>query len=193
MEACNKPNNKVNVRVQLTKKSVQDAVLSMLKKYNINKISILKLCQVAGINRTTFYNYYGSQYDVLNEIAEKYLENTSNTIIKDLDSGKSLVESLSKVLLFIKDNMEFAKLVLEQDNYDIVSKITVSLPRFDNLLIERLDKNLNLNERNAISSFIQYGTVRLLKEWILNGCNKSPEEQVELMLFVIRNAIKGFA
>ena len=55
-----------NQRVMLTKQLIRGALLKMLKTCNINKISILKLCQIAGINRTTFYNHYGSQYDVLN-------------------------------------------------------------------------------------------------------------------------------
>lgn len=174
--------NNVNQRVMLTKRLIREALLKMLKTRNINKISIRELCQVAGINRTTFYNHYGSQYDVLNEIAETYIQNTSFTVINDIAAGKNIDECLTRVLQYIKDNLEFAKLILDLDNYDLLSHITISLPQFDYMVIKHLPENLDLEEKKAIASYVQYGTVRLIKEWILSDCLKSPEEVAKLIL-----------
>lgn len=180
--------NNVNQRVMLTKRLIGEALLTMLKTRKINKISILELCQVAGINRTTFYNHYGSQYDVLNEIAETYIQNTSFTVINDLAAGKNIDECLTRILQYIKDNLEFAKLVLNLD-YDLISHITISLPQFDHMVIKHLPENLDLEEKKAIASYVQYGTVRLLKEWILSDCLKSPEEEVKLILNIAGRTI----
>lgn len=181
--------NSANQRVMLTKRLIREALLEMLKTRNINKISIRELCQVAGINRTTFYNHYGSQYDVLNEIAEMYIQNTSFTVVNDLAAGKNIVECLTQVLQYIKDNLEFAKLILDLNNYDLINHITISLPQFDNMVIKHLPENLDLEEKKAIASYVQYGTVRLLKEWILSDCLKSPEEEVKLILFIAGRTI----
>lgn len=174
--------NNVNQRVMLTKRLIREALLTMLMTRNINKISIRELCQVAGINRTTFYNHYGSQYDVLNEIAETYIQSTSFTIINDIAAGKNIDECLTRVLQYMKDNLAIAKLVLDLDNYDLITHITISLPKFDHMVIKHLPENLDLEEKKAIASYVQYGTVRLLKEWILSDCLKSPEEEVKLIL-----------
>ncbi|MFE6077464.1 TetR/AcrR family transcriptional regulator [Paenibacillus sp. NPDC057886] len=181
--------NNVNQRVMLTKRLICEALLKMLKTRNINKISIRELCQIAGINRTTFYNHYGSQYDVLNEIAETYIQSTSFTIINDLAAGKNIDECLTRILQYIKDNVEFAKLVLDLDNYDLISHITISLPQFDHMVIKHLSENLELEEKKAIASYVQYGTVRLLKEWILSDCLKSPEEEAKLILNIAGRTI----
>lgn len=181
--------NTGNPRVMLTKRLIREALLKMLKTHNINKISIRELCQVAGINRTTFYNHYGSQYDVLNEIAETYIQNTSFAVINDLALGKNIHECLTQVLQYIKDNLEFAKLLLDQDNYDLLSHITISLPQFDHMVIKHLPENLDLEEKKAIASYVQYGTVRLLKEWILSDCLKSPEEEAKLILYIAGRTI----
>jgi len=181
--------NNVNQRVMLTKRLICEALLKMLKTHNINKTSIRELCQVAGINRTTFYNHYGSQYDVLNEIAETYMQNTSFTVINDIAAGKNINECLTRVLQYMKDNLEFAKLVLALDNYDLITHITISLPQFDNMVIKHLPENLDLEEKKAIASYVQYGTVRLLKEWILSDCLKSPEDEVKLILYIAGRTI----
>ncbi|MCA1292863.1 TetR/AcrR family transcriptional regulator [Paenibacillus sp. alder61] len=181
----------VNQRVMLTKRLIREALLKMLKTTKINKISIRELCQVAGINRTTFYNHYGSQYDVLNEIADTYIQSTSFTVINDMAAGKNIDECLTQVLQYIKDNLEFAKLVLDLDNYDLLSHIKISLPQFDHMVIKHLPENLDLEEKKAIASYVQYGTVRLLKEWILSDCLKSPEEEAQLILKIAGRTIGG--
>lgn len=181
--------NNVNQRVMLTKHLIHDALLKMLKTCNINKISIRELCQVAGINRSTFYNHYGSQYDVLNEIAETYIQSTSFTIINDIASGKNIDECLTRVLQYMKDNLEFAKLVLDLYNYDLITHITISLPQFDHMVIKHLPENLDLEEKKAIASYVQYGSVRLLKEWILSDCLKSPKEEAKLILYIAGRTI----
>lgn len=173
----------------LTKRLIHESLLKMLKTRKINKISIRELCQIAGINRSTFYNHYGSQYDVLNEIAETYIQSTSFTVINDIASGKNIDECLTQVLQYMKDNIEFAKLVLDQYNYDLISHITISLPQFDDMVIKHLPKNLDLDEKKAIASYVQYGTVRLLKEWILSDCLKSPKEETKLILCIAGRTI----
>lgn len=183
--------NKANQRVMLTKRLISEALLTLLKTQNINKISIRELCQVAGINRTTFYNHYGSHYDVLNEIAETYIQNTSFTVIRDLSAGKSIDECLIGILHYIQDNLEFTKLVLDLDNYDLISNISISLPQFDDMVIKHLPDQLDVAEKKAIASYVQYGTVRLLKEWILSDCERSPEEEVRLILAIAGRTMRG--
>ena len=174
----------------LTKRLISEALLGMLKTRNITKISIRELCQIAGINRTTFYNHYGSQYDVLNEIADTYIQSTSFAIINGLEAGKNIDECLTEVLQYIKDNLEFAKLVLNQDNYDLTSYITISLPQFDQMIIKHLPEALDLANKKAIASYVQYGSIRLIKEWILSDCLKSPAEKAKLILYIAGRTIR---
>ena len=159
----------------------------------ITKTSVKELCQIAGINRTTFYNHYGSQFDVLNEIANDYLESTSMEVMKSIKLGMKFDDCLTNILQYMKDNIEFAKLILEQDNYDLVSHIKVSLPQFEHIVIEHLPKELDLDEKKAVSSFVQYGTVRLLKEWVFSGCLKSPDEEARLILKIVGKTMSSFS
>jgi AcrR family transcriptional regulator len=173
----------------LTKRLIREALIEMLRTRNINKISIRELCQVPGINRTTFYNHYGSQYDVLNEIAEAFIQSTSFAIINDIEAGKNIDECLTRVLQYMKDHLEFAKLVLDKDNYDLINHIKIALPQFDQMVVRNLPEGLDLDEKKAIASYVQYGTVRLLKEWIASDCLKSPEEESKLILYIAGRTI----
>ena len=176
--------NNINKRVLLTKSSVQNALIEMLKKAKINKITILELCQVAGINRTTFYKYYGSQYDVFDEIVKEYLLQTSFTILENISDGKSIYECLTQALQYIKEHHEFAKLMLQQDHYSLLSNIKDLFPQFDDIIISCLPETLDINTKNAIAIYVQYGSARILKEWVLSDCKVSPEEEAQLILYI---------
>ncbi|HCW52252.1 MAG TPA: hypothetical protein DG753_00605 [Clostridium sp.] len=179
-------------RVMATKSLISEALLEMLKTNSIKKISIRELCKIAGINRTTFYNHYGSQYDVLNEIAETFIQSTSFFVMNSMAEGKNIHECITEVLQYMKDNIKFAKLVLDQENYDLVKHITMSLPKFDMMIIEHLPEELDLYEKKAVASFVQYGSVRLIKEWIFSDCLKSPEEEAKMILLIAGRTIGAY-
>ena len=72
---------KENQRIMLTKRLLQTAFLKLLKVKPIHAISIRELCLEAGINRTTFYYHYGSQYDLLEDISRRFLASISSGFI----------------------------------------------------------------------------------------------------------------
>ena len=57
-----------NQRIRLSKKMLKDSLIRLLREKNIQQITIQEICQEAQINRTTFYKYYGSQYELLDDI-----------------------------------------------------------------------------------------------------------------------------
>ena len=57
----------------MTRRMLKDALTEMLRETDIYHVSIRELCQRADINRTTFYKYYGSQFDLLTDM-ENHLE-----------------------------------------------------------------------------------------------------------------------
>lgn len=68
---------KVNQRVAISKILMKEGLLRLLKKKHISKISVSELCKKAQINRTTFYRYYQTPSDVLQEIALDYVKEFS--------------------------------------------------------------------------------------------------------------------
>ena len=70
----------------LTKQLLQTAFLKLLQLKPIHAISIRELCTEAGINRTTFYYHYGSQYDLLADINGRFLDSIARCL-KDADGN----------------------------------------------------------------------------------------------------------
>jgi AcrR family transcriptional regulator len=175
-------NQKAGLRVERTKKRVHEALLELLRKGDINRISIRELCSLAEINRTTFYNHYGSQYDVLNEMAEEYIRNTSLDVMNEIASGRNIAGALKEALIYTQDHLSFAQILLDAGHYDLMGYLLKYMPRFDEMVMRNLPAGIEEDEKRAIAVFTEYGAVRLLKEWIMAGCLKSPQEEAELIL-----------
>lgn len=56
------------------------------------------------------YNHYGSQYDVLNEMAEEYIRNTSLDVMNEIASGRNIAEALKEALKYMQDHLSFAQI-----------------------------------------------------------------------------------
>ena len=54
---------KENQRVHISKMMLKNALLALLEKKPLERITVYEICQIAEINRTTFYKYYGNETD----------------------------------------------------------------------------------------------------------------------------------
>lgn len=49
---------KNDYRIKITKMMIRQSLLNIMKRKNLNKITVKELCQNAHINRATFYSHY---------------------------------------------------------------------------------------------------------------------------------------
>lgn len=70
---CDRPSRKTDVQPVRTRKSIKDALLSLLEERQINDIHVTDICKRGGINRTTFYTHFNNISDALNEAIDDFL------------------------------------------------------------------------------------------------------------------------
>ena len=61
-------------RKRLSVELLKQALIELLQKKDMDRISIKELCETAGINRSTFYTYYDTQHELLEEIEDDILK-----------------------------------------------------------------------------------------------------------------------
>lgn len=64
-----------DLRVVKTLKQIDGALLACLAEAPFEKITVDQLCRAALINRSTFYKYYTSKYDLMDRYLNRVLEN----------------------------------------------------------------------------------------------------------------------
>jgi len=96
-------------RVEYTKMVIQNSFTRLLKEKPINKITVKEICELADINRSTFYKYYLDPYDWI-EQAERECLKTSQEVIDRIDSTDIEV-LLTELFETIKANFEMFSVV----------------------------------------------------------------------------------
>ena len=105
--------NRENLRVRQTRQRLSKALLEMLRDRSLRSVSIRELCQKAGINRTTFYHHYGSQYDLFEEICAQFLEDIAECLASaDPENREHVHEKVALVLTYLQDHLQVARLLL---------------------------------------------------------------------------------
>lgn len=171
---------KLDRRVEMTKRLLKKSLIELLKTENIQKISIRTLCQNADVNRSTFYKHYNSQYDLLRDIEEDLfseIEDLLSTHSSDSDSDKDA--QLTRVLTYMKDNLDLCQILMLY-NID---------PEFENKLMSipnvtersKFDSNFTFSNCSHTQLFILDGAYNMIKRWIINNCPESPAEIASLI------------
>ena len=177
-----------NQRVMLTKRLMKESLTRLLEKESIHKISIRALCEEAGVNRSTFYKYYGSQYDVLQEMEEELIANVREALEKD---GKTTErEMLMAVCACIEQDMPSVRVLLGNNVDPQFPEHLFSLPKIREMIEERFGDRYDAQQREYIYVFLVNGTYRLVQEWMLTD-EKRPFSEIVFLLEKLIDSICG--
>lgn len=173
---------KVNQRVVISKFLLKEGLLRLLKREHISSVSVSELCQEAQINRTTFYRYYHTPGDVLQEIALDYVKEFSDQAGSS-PKAKDIQAYILHLCIFLYDRADMVKLFMRNDAGVDLAKI------FQALSEEFLGSRSVLYRGHAaddttlalMNTFFSSGMYALIRQWLTEDISKTPEEIADLL------------
>ncbi len=81
-------------RIEKTKRSIYDAFIELRAKKALEKLTVKELCELAQINKSTFYVYYHDVYDLSDKIENEIV----SEVVKNFDSSMIDTANFSKYL-----------------------------------------------------------------------------------------------
>jgi len=173
-----------NQRVRITKKMLKDCLVRLLSNESIHKISVREICDGAQINRTTFYKYYGSQYDLLEDMENDVLTLINNYLHTDY-SIDDYTQQLIKVLDFINENIDLCRVLLNNSvDPDFPEKL-IYLPSIQQIISRNLPDKYSEDEMAYVFDFIINGGFSVIKKWLNKNNRESPERIAALLNITI--------
>lgn len=173
---------KLDQRTMLTKRMLKDSLIGMLKKESIYQISIRELCEKAGINRSTFYKYYTSQFDLLREMEGDMLERVQEMLIEE---EPNKLESIRSVCRYLEDNIELSRLLINNNTDSQFPERLFHMPYVLAELNKTLKARYGVENLAYASCFLTYGCYHLVRSWINKEEHEPPEEIAELLMRMI--------
>lgn len=182
-----------------TATKMDEALLSILEKKDFEYITIKEICEVAGVNRSTFYLHYENTYDLLKETTQyildkhfAYYDVDKKNLICQSDHGDrtELIFITGKYLLpyltFIKENRRIFKLAIKQFHVMNMDEVYVSLFKY---IFEPILEQFHvpLKKRSYVIKFYLTGVFAIAMEWLDNDC----QDDMDFIIKVINDCVLG--
>ena len=185
---------KVDRRVIKTRRQLKKGLAALMKEKSVNQITVKELVEEVDINRSTFYLHFKDIQDLLREIEENM-----EAQIKRAIEEHPIVSGNENAFYFIEDMFR----VLDEERE--ISKALIG-PNGDMGFIHRIERIIKENSRGTLEkmfpgkkedlkyfyAFCVSGCLGLVKVWLNEGEEKSPEEMAQMTFNMIANAKDAF-
>ena len=165
-------------RIAMTKRMLKDALTDMLREIDIYHVSIRELCQRADINRTTFYKYYGSQFDLLADMENDLLDFLSKTITEHSSNPKKIIEAACE---YMEDHLEFGRLIVNNNVDPLFPQKLFSLTALRESAIGKQISLLDDTSAEYLYNYITFGAYRIICMWMNKDHRESPEQIAQML------------
>lgn len=165
----NTPNNK---RKRDSMERIEKVFIDLLRTKEPDEISVSEICKRAGLNRTTFYANYTDIYGLADAIRDKLEAAVADLYKDEITQGFNSNDYL-KLFRHIKENQIFYRTYFKL-GYDNNFKII----RYDTLLAGEHFQNRFIEYH---MEFFKAGITQIIKLWLQNGCEESPEDMFEII------------
>lgn len=166
-----------------TKEKMQNALIDLCSEGNYYDVTIGKICDRAGVYRSTFYRYFDSKDELLREIEDRYVEDTRELTrgIENFRADCSIEEFQAYREVLTKD-MEYH---LQHRKLCVFLLSPSGDPYFMKHMKESLTKSFELCLANNgvylgknkfyLSNYFASSFISTIHEWLKRG-DESPKE-----------------
>lgn len=177
------------------------ALMELLEKKDFEYISVKEICEVAKVNRSTFYLHYENTFDLLKETTRYITENFFSYFSVDTKSIanrfsdcelKELVfitpEYITPYLTYIKENQRVFKTSIRQFGSMDFEGVYNKMVRFIfNPVLERF--SFPEKDREYILKFYLMGITAIVMEWLEKDCS----DDIQYISKIIIDCVVGKA
>lgn len=180
----------MDARIRYTKMIIQVNFISLLKQKPIKRITVKEICELAEINRATFYKYYADAYDLMEKIEDEILQELQSAM-ESFPKG-SIHETLLGILKKMKENGElYMALFSGNGDTDFPMKIfRLCYAEFSDY-INSLYPKMTKTQQAWLYVYTAQGSCGILNYWLSDGMAESPAEVAEFIEKLISNTLKN--
>lgn len=162
-------------RVLQTKKKIRQALLALVKEKPVSQITVKEICDLAEINRNTFYSHYSTPLDVLTQIETEYYSKMQKLQEDAISSGD--IEALVLAMLrTLQENRDFG-IVLYGQNNDISARDPNRKSIYSRVMLSWIESGSGVPVEHFkwLLAYLTGGIDIMIRLWVQNGMKEDPE------------------
>ncbi len=148
----------------------------------MSTITVKEICELADINRSTFYSHYSDQYDLLYKIEEEIIEDMNHTLNQyNFTKEEESLQMTEKLLEYVAANRDICKTLFSEHGDSSFHKRVMNTAHQFIITNWMTTNNLNEEISEYISMFVVSGSIHVIKSWLDNGLDRPPKEIAEMI------------
>ncbi len=191
--------NRSESKFQNTANKMGSALITLLESKEFADISIMDICNQAGVNRSTFYAHYDNTYDLLQQTYQGMIGNfltecTFDDPVNLSDMRKLNTDDLNFIspkyllpyLKYIKDHKRLFKIYA--DNAHAFETSNMDDYMIENLFVPIYAKH-GVTDKKLIYYMQKYflkGIDAIINEWVRNDCEDDVLFICEIITYCVR-------
>lgn len=177
---------------------MDEALLALLEKKDLEYITVKEICHQAGVNRSTFYLHYETIADLVNETLEmvnqrflSYFPQQEEEVLGNMGSREreDLVlvtrEYLLPYLRFIRDNKKVYRAAFRNpSSMQAHTRYGEMKQQILSPILERFE--IPADHRSYYMAYYVEGIIAIVKEWLRQDCS----DEVEMIADIIESCVR---
>lgn len=189
--------SKIDKRIIKTKQAVRDALFTLLFRKPLALITVTELAREANINRKTFYTYYDTVNDVLDEAMDEVQKEITTFLMSMYDDYNMISPNSFYTFMnsIAKADSQTKRLLSSANGSLLLEKISHSLQL---AMINTMEKSKDMlsidkTQYSFVASFISGGIISAYREWLTNPKNISSDDFSSTISDLIAKGILSIA
>lgn len=179
-----------DARIRYTQMVIKQNFIELLKKQPLNRITVKKICELAGINRATFYKYYADPFDLLEKMEQEMIEELRQYVGKREQKG--IQKALIMILEKIKSDSELYMAVASENGDDrFPARIFEICYQYVAMDIRRQFPQLSNTQQEWLYYYMAQGCSGILNCWIRGGMKEPAGSVAEFAEKLLRNSLEN--
>lgn len=171
-------------RIQYTKMILREALLDLMSTKTLNEISISGLCRSADVNRSTFYKYYASPHEILQELEAMLYEEMAEAI----QHASDLEQVIRTACRSLEANKKMSVLLFSRPvSETLLTKVLSSVKAVPGFGPHGQQQNTSSAAGSMIYAFSEGGAVAIIREWVRSGFQVPADSVAALVTFLVKN------
>jgi AcrR family transcriptional regulator len=170
-------------QTEMTQRNIQEAFWILYAKQNVDKIAVKDICNLAGYNRSTFYQYYKDVYDVLHKSENQLLDEVDEFVIGLVEQANNLNASQALQAIFgilARLDKYVAVLLGSHGDTEFLHKLVENLKPFWIKYFFRTEEHYTAAEVDLLMECYISGLLSMYQKWFFDPKGVSIERIIQL-------------
>ena len=178
-------------RTRRTNNLLKQGLCELLKEKEISDITIKELTDRVDLNRRTFYLHYEDIYDLLEKMADDFINDTISIFSNafPFNNEQTLKLLFDELLHYVSEHFDISRTLFKQPNTKFILKHLNALADCFSPYIHQSDRPDNFALYQYTSIFFCYGILGILSTWLNE---ETPRSISEVSNFLYSAVCKGY-